>query len=799
MKRKIEDNPLTMASEGKKPKKLYLGDPKLVARVREYIGDHINKKTLDVSGMAEHLQQQYRDYTRKKKNAFRKSVEKAYQVVRTQDGDDDFSLLEKQHLKKRQKKKESDVSDSEKSFSSDNEEYVFYEDRNSMNNFMSDLYLGTKSDKNTEPKWSSNSSVKDKSLNVCNEDKSIILEDEAEPNSTINKTKRKTKQIEDTPAKKKKKDKSDKKGPDIQTSTVKFADMGGNEETLKEVCKLLVHMRHPEVYQKLGVTPPQGFLLHGPPGCGKTLLANAIAGELGLPFIKLAATEVVSGVSGESEEKIRDLFDKAVVNAPCIVFIDEIDAITQKRETASKEMERRIVTQLLACMDELNSKKNVNVLVIGATNRPDSIDPALRRAGRFDREISLGIPDESARRRILEVLCRDLRLTPDFDFQQLARNSPGFVGADLMALAREAAMTAVHRVFKEVQSVLVADTCTILDTEDTSHIKDQELKTVLQWLKEQPPLTDAQLQDLYINMEDFQKALKNVQPSAKREGFATIPDVTWDDIGALKDVREELHLAIMAPVKHPEEFQALGLSSPPGILLAGPPGCGKTLLAKAIANESGINFISVKGPELLNMYVGESERAVRQVFQRGRNSSPCVIFFDEIDSLCPRRSGSTDGGSSVRVVNQMLTEMDGLETRKQVYIMAATNRPDIIDPAILRPGRLDKTLYVGLPSVTDRLDILTTLTKNGTRPCLADDVDLAVIAADEKCEGYTGADLAALVRESSVCALKQLIQSTSKSTPQVTNEHFQTALNRIKPSVSKKVSTKNMKQKGIPY
>ncbi|NXU43907.1 NVL protein, partial [Drymodes brunneopygia] len=505
------------------------------------------------------------------------------------------------------------------------------------------------------------------------------------------------------------------KGSELYHPSVKFEDVGGNDETLKEICKMLLHIRHPEVYTHLGVVPPRGFLLHGPPGCGKTLLAQAIAGELELPMLKVAATEIVSGVSGESEQKLRELFEQAVSSAPCVLFIDEIDAITPKREVASKDMERRIVAQFLTCMDDLNNvAATTQVLVIGATNRPDSLDPALRRAGRFDREICLGIPDEGAREKILQTLCRKLKLPESFEFRHLARLTPGYVGADLMALCREAAMGTVNRVLitseehgrnhthsggnpAEGNLGIGAD---ILD----------ELQRLLDLLKEQDPLPEEQLQKLCIEMNDFIVALSSVQPSAKREGFVTIPDVTWADIGALEDVREELTMAILAPVRNPEQFKALGLTTPAGVLLAGPPGCGKTLLAKAVANESGLNFISVKGPELLNMYVGESERAVRQVFQRARNSAPCVIFFDEVDALCPRRS-DRESGASVRVVNQLLTEMDGLENRQQVFIMAATNRPDIIDPAILRPGRLDKTLYVGLPPPEDRLAILKTITK----------------------------------------------------------------------------------------
>uniref|UniRef100_A0A3Q0SDA9 Nuclear VCP like n=1 Tax=Amphilophus citrinellus TaxID=61819 RepID=A0A3Q0SDA9_AMPCI len=522
------------------------------------------------------------------------------------------------------------------------------------------------------------------------------------------------------------------KSPELHYPTLKFEDVGGNEETLMEVCKLLIHMRHPEVYQQLGMVPPRGFLLHGPPGCGKTLLAQAVAGEMHLPMLKVSAPELVSGVSGESEQKLRELFDLAVSSAPCILFIDEIDAITPKREVASKDMERRIVAQLLTCMDDLNRLEvTAQVLVIGATNRPDSLDPALRRAGRFDREICMGIPDEAARLRILKTLCRKLKLPEDFDYQQLARLTPGYVGADLMALCREAAMSAVNRVLLEIRGAPQSQI-----QNSAEELSQGELWSVLHLLKSAEPLPEETLAGLSILMSDFQVSLASVQPSAKREGFATVPDVTWEDVGALQDIREELTMAILAPVRSPEQFKALGLSAPSGVLLAGPPGCGKTLLAKAVANESGLNFISVKGPELLNMYVGESERAVRQVFQRGRNSAPCVIFFDEIDALCPRRSGH-ESGASVRVVNQLLTEMDGLETRRQVFIMAATNRPDIIDPAVLRPGRLDKTLYVGLPPPADRHAILLTITKGGTRPQLEEEVSLEEIALDERCDAFT--------------------------------------------------------------
>uniref|UniRef100_A0A8C2XIS0 Nuclear VCP like n=1 Tax=Cyclopterus lumpus TaxID=8103 RepID=A0A8C2XIS0_CYCLU len=621
-----------------------------------------------------------------------------------------------------------------------------------------------------------------------------------EPEKSRKKSKKKTKlSIESTESRIVNK-KAKSKSLELQYPTLKFEDVGGNEETLTEVCRLLIHMRHPEVYQQLGMVPPRGFLLHGPPGCGKTLLAQAVAGELELPMLKVSGPELVSGVSGESEQKLRELFDLAVNSAPCILFIDEIDSITPKREVASKDMERRIVAQLLTCMDDLNSLTvTAQVLVIGATNRPDSLDPALRRAGRFDREICLGIPDEAARLRILKTLCRKLKLQEDFDYRQLARLTPGYVGADLMALCREAAMSAVSRVLLEVRGQSQSQSQSSTEERLTSGAQTEDpqgdLWHLLQLLKNTAALSEEELAGLSILMSDFLASLSSVQPSAKREGFATVPDVTWEDVGALQDIREDLTMAILAPVRSPEQFKALGLSAPSGVLLAGPPGCGKTLLAKAVANESGLNFISVKGPELLNMYVGESERAVRQVFQRGRNSAPCVIFFDEIDALCPRRSGH-ESGASVRVVNQLLTEMDGLETRRQVFIMAATNRPGT-DPDRHEPPQ---HAYVGLCTCMFTHSGSTTLTK-GTKPQLEQDVCLQAIAFDERCDCFSGADLTALVREASVNALRAHLKSqpSQASSPghtfssgsvsdiRVSKQNFDDAFKKVRPSVSKKV------------
>ncbi|XP_074753390.1 nuclear valosin-containing protein-like isoform X5 [Athene noctua] len=738
-------------------------DLRLKQRVKQYLASSKCGQYVDIGILASDLQKTYSaEYGRRKRNAFRIQVEKVFRIISSEKEREELAVLEAEHVAKRARQREKNDEWTEGSATDDSDYGDYPEDLKSTE--FSVLESERKKTKGKRAKRK-----KEEFPDVDEEIDSILLRGKVRS-----------------------------KGPELYHSSVKFEDVGGNDETLKEICKMLIHVRHPEVYNHLGVVPPRGFLLHGPPGCGKTLLAQAIAGELELPMLKVAATEMVSGVSGESEQKLRELFEQAVSSAPCVLFIDEIDAITPKREVASKDMERRIVAQFLTCMDDLNNvAATTQVLVIGATNRPDSLDPALRRAGRFDREICLGIPDEAAREKILRTLCRKLKLPESFEFHHLARLTPGYVGADLMALCREAAMCTVNRVliksekqkWKHIQAAgNTAEKSMEIGTDILVETKD-ELQRLLDLLKKQDPLPEEQLQKLCIEMNDFIVALSSVQPSAKREGFVTIPDVTWADIGALEDVREELTMAILAPVRNPEQFKALGLTSPAGVLLAGPPGCGKTLLAKAVANESGLNFISVKGPELLNMYVGESERAVRQVFQRARNSAPCVIFFDEVDALCPRRSDH-ESGASVRVVNQLLTEMDGLENRQQVFIMAATNRPDIIDPAILRPGRLDKTLYVGLPPPEDRLAILKTITKDGTRPLLDIDVSLEEIAYSQHCDCYTGADLSALVREASVCALRQemALQNTQnkKGEIKISHKHFEEAFRKVKSSVSKK-------------
>lgn len=615
--------------------------------------------------------------------------------------------------------------------------------------------------------------------------------------------------------------------------------LGGMDDVVAQLMELIgLPILHPEIYVATGIEPPCGVLLHGPPGCGKTSIAYALAGELKVPFIPISAPSIVSGMSGESEKRIRDLFEEAKSLAPCLMFFDEIDAITPKRDgAAQREMERRIVAQLLSSMDELsmdnNRKAGKPVIVIGATNRPDALDAALRRAGRFDREICLSVPNEISRLHILKKMTQNLKLGGSVDFSKLAKLTPGFVGADLKALITAAGTCAIKRIFStygtQTDSTSLEDTMDVdsnelsQNGETAAHDGQENLKNTANMIDPMPlsviqrfikrfpePLEQRELDQLSIKYEDFLKALPTIQPTAKREGFATVPDVTWANVGALEKVRIELNLAIVQPIKRPEMYERVGINAPAGVLLWGPPGCGKTLLAKAVANESRANFISIKGPELLNKYVGESERAIRQVFSRARASVPCIIFFDELDALVPRRDSSLSESSS-RVVNTLLTELDGLNDRHGIFVIGATNRPDMIDPAMLRPGRLDKTLFIELPNELEKLDILKTLTKSNGTP-LDKDVDFDVIVKDERCRNFSGADLAALIRESSIIALKRNffqnneIQSIAENdldkefedltvgSPSdkviVTMDDFWRALKKIKPSVSDKDRSK---------
>ncbi|KAI0556199.1 putative AAA family ATPase/60S ribosome export protein Rix7 [Xylaria curta] len=556
-------------------------------------------------------------------------------------------------------------------------------------------------------------------------------------------------------------------------------DLGGMDDAIKILVKSITWPMHaPEACEKGLVKPARGVLIHGPPGCGKTMLAKAYAASLGVAFIPVSAPSLVAGMSGESEKKIRELYEEARNLAPCLIFIDEIDAIMGKRENAQREMEKRIVAQMLTCMDDCDPQKMGGKLVVtlAATNRPDSIDPALRRAGRFNYEIGLGIPNEVAREAILRKMLSKIPLADDVDCKFLAKRTPGFVGADLEDLISVAQNDLATELMSEIaqlssEAAMEIDT----DTQDPPIIK-------LHYAILSAPLNAIPEDKYTLTMRHFLEAIQQVQPSSKREGFSTIPDTTWAHIGALDDVREELMLSIVEPIHHPEKFKALGIDGPSGVLLWGPPGCGKTLLAKAVANESKANFISVKGPELLNKYVGESERSVRQVFSRARTSAPCIVFFDELDALVPRRDSSgTD--SSARVVNQLLTELDGMNNRSGVYVIGATNRPDMIDPAILRPGRLGTNIFIDLPNADGRVEILKTRIRR-LLPAYTDFNVLETVARDKRCEGFSGADIENLHSAAAKAAMRRMISKGGQEAGSLLPEDWQRALNDTKPSVS---------------
>jgi len=520
---------------------------------------------------------------------------------------------------------------------------------------------------------------------------------------------------------------------------ISYDDIGGLKEEVKKVREMIeIPLKKPELFDKLGIAPPKGVLMHGPPGTGKTLLAKAVANESDAHFIVINGPEIMSKYVGGSEENLREFFEEAEENAPSIIFIDELDAIAPKREETQGESERRTVAQLLTLMDGLNSRGQV--VVIGATNRPDSLDGALRRPGRFDREIEIGVPDKDERKEIMEIHTRGMPLAEDVDLDEIAETTHGFVGADLEALAKEAAMRVVRRIIPDLTS-------------------DEEIPQEV-------------LEKLVVTKDDFKSALKEIQPSALREVLVQVPNVTWDDVGGLEEAKQELKEAVEWPLKYPDKFSTFGVRPPKGTLLYGVPGTGKTMLAKAVANESDANFIAIKGPELLSKWVGESEKGVREVFRKARQTAPTVIFFDEIDSIASNRGGENgDSGVTKRVVNQLLTEMDGLEELEDVAIIAATNRPDIIDPGLMRPGRFDRHIKVDTPDEDARLAIFKVHTKDMP---LAKDVKLKKLAKNT--EGYVGADIEAVCREAAMLTLRDNIDAE-----EVSMKFFDEAMEKVKP------------------
>ena len=528
-----------------------------------------------------------------------------------------------------------------------------------------------------------------------------------------------------------------------QRPDVTYEDIGGLKEEITKIREMVeLPLKHPEVFERLGVEPPKGVLLHGPPGTGKTLLAKAVANESDANFLLINGPEITSKFYGESEKKIREIFEEAEKNSPSIIFIDEIDSIAPKREETYGEVERRMVAQLLATMDGLKSRGKV--IVIGATNRPNSLDPALRRPGRFDREVEIGVPSKSGRLNVLKIHTRNMPLDKDVDLKKIADMTHGFVGADVAALCKEAAMNVLRRLWPELE------------------------------FKKDESIPQEMLQKLRVVNEDFKAAMKLVRPSALREVLIESPNVKWDDIAGLEDIKQRLKEAVEWPLQFPHMFKKIGIRPPRGILLYGPPGVGKTMLAKAVASESESNFISIKGPELISKWVGESEKGIRKIFQKARQTAPTIIFFDELDAIAGRRDSGDGSKTTERVVNQLLTEMDGLEELHDVVIIAATNRPDLVDPSLLRSGRFDRVIPISVPDLEIRKKIFEIHTKDMP---LAKDVDLDKLS--EITAGYVGADIEGICREGGMTALRENID-----TEKVTMDNFKEALDKLKPSLS---------------
>ena len=537
------------------------------------------------------------------------------------------------------------------------------------------------------------------------------------------------------------------KAVDSSVPRITYDELGGLKNEVQKIREMVeLPMRHPELFDKIGVEAPKGVLLYGPPGTGKTLIAKAVAGETNAHFISLSGPEIMGKHYGESEEKIREIFTQAEENSPSIIFIDEIDSIAPKRDEVSGELEKRIVSQLLTLMDGMKSRGRV--VVIAATNRPDSIDPALRRPGRFDREIEIGIPDNDGRLDILSIHTRGMPINEKVNLKQIAKTTHGFVGADLEILSKEAAMRSLRRILPEID----------LDEDKIS----SEI-----------------LQKIEITSDDFREALKEVRPSALREVQVQIPDVNWDDVGGLDELKDELREAVEWPVKHKEAYDYVDVEAPKGVLLHGPPGTGKTLIAKALAKMTESNFISIKGPELLSKWVGESEKGVREIFRKARQAAPCIIFLDEVDALVPRRgSGSSDSHVTENIVSQILTEIDGLEELHNVLIIGATNRLDIVDEALLRPGRFDRIIEVGNPDSKGRMHIFEIHTKK--KP-LENNVDIKKLV--EITNGFSGAEIAAITNRAALVALKRYVGGKSQNIKEIkiTQQDLIDAVDKIRP------------------
>jgi transitional endoplasmic reticulum ATPase len=547
-------------------------------------------------------------------------------------------------------------------------------------------------------------------------------------------------------------------------SMVTYEDIGGLHEEIQRIREMVeLPLRHPELFQRLGIEPPRGVFLYGPPGCGKTLLAKAVANESDANFYVISGPEIMSKFYGESEARLREIFQKAQETAPSIVFIDEMDAIAPKREEVTGEVERRVVAQLLSLMDGMGTRGNI--IVIGATNRPNAIDPALRRPGRFDREIEIGVPDKGGRNEILQIHTRNMPLAEDVDIKRLSDVTHGYTGADISSLSREAAMKALRRYMPEI------------------NLEEERVA---------PEILDK----MVVKEDDFLSAFREITPTAMREVYVEVPSVRWKEVGGLDKIKTELVQSVEWPLKKPEVFKRMGIKPPRGILLYGPPGCGKTLLARAVATESEANFISVKGPEIFSKWVGESEKAIREIFRKARTAAPAIIFFDELDSIIPRRgAGYSDSGATERVISQLLTEMDGIESLQNVVVIAATNRPDILDPAVMRPGRFDRLIDVPAPDTKALAQIFKIHARDMP---LSKDVDLQEIA--EKAKGYSGADVEALCREAAMNALRESIDSK-----EVTRKDFEKAMETIKPSINEKMeeyyaqfSERSRKERVVP-